>query len=415
MSSTKVIIAGCGIAGPVLGVFLKSKGYHPIIYERNKRDLDAVGLSLMLHPNGLRVLSLLPDFDLSAIASRAIDEVSFYSWIPEARVPLASSAKFVARLEQYGFQSRGVERPELHRLLIEHALKSGVDIKWDHRLVGLTESDEEVRVDLVTGAGGRTSDTASFVVGCDGLHSGTRSALFGAQRADYTGCTQTGGITLIKDLKLGSKAPAMATIYGNGTSIIMYPISDTKVSWAMVQREAEERETWRGMDKEKQEQLKKGPLSEWGFDAEGVVANAQRMVKYGLYDRKELPTWHKGRVVLLGDAAHPTSPHLGQGANQAFEDVYHLVRLLVKHNPTASPLPTEKLSEIYEEYQLLRKTRTTALVQGARAMGELRATSGTEACLARNEVVRNMYGDEAKLLEQSAFLFDAPFKGAPEI
>ncbi|KAF7977762.1 hypothetical protein HWV62_2862 [Athelia sp. TMB] len=416
MSPTKVIIAGCGIAGPVLAVFLKSKGYSPVIYERNKRDLDATGLSLMLQPNGLRLLSILPGFDLSAIPSQTADEARFFSWMPEAQIPLASSTDFAAGLERFGFQPRGVERSELHKLLIEHALKSGIDIKWDQKLVAVTQGDGEVRVDLETRAGDKSSDTASFVVGCDGLHSGTRSALFGEHQADFTGCTQTGGMTLIKDLpKSRSKVTAMSTVYGNGSSMIMYPVSETKISWAITQHEAEERETWRGMDQEKQEQVKKGPHSEWGFDSEGIVANAQRMVKYGLYDRKELPNWHKDRVVLLGDAAHPTSPHLGQGANQAFEDIYHLVRLLVKHNPTASPLPTEKLSEIFEEYQILRKARTTALVRGARAMGELRSTSGVEACLARNEIVKNMYTDEAKLLGQMAFLFDAPFTGAPEI
>lgn len=81
------------------------------------------------------------------------------------------------------------------------------------------------------------------------------------------------------------------------------------------------------MDKDKQEEFKKGPLSQWGFEGEGLVNNAYRLVKvsdnsavgpskyltlhipkYGLYDRPQSTTWHKDRVVLLGDAAHPTSP-----------------------------------------------------------------------------------------------------------
>lgn len=87
----------------------------------------------------------------------------------------------------------------------------------------------------------------------------------------------------------------------------------------------------------------------------------------------------------------------------------------MKHNPTASPLPTKKLGEIFEEYQIIRKARTTALVKGARAMGELRVTAGTEACLSRNETVKRLYDDEEKLLEQGSFLYGAPFTGNPEI
>lgn len=146
-----------------------------------------------------------------------------------------------------------------------------------------------------------------------------------------------------------------------------------------------------------------------------------------------MTTWHKGRIALLGDAAHPTSPvsprptphlkistnrpfqHLGQGANQAFEDVYHLVRLLVQHNPAAAPLPTEKLAQIFAEYESLRIARTAVLVAGARRMGELRVVGGVDACLARNETVKAMYVDDAEALEKSAFMLDAPFTGASEI
>lgn len=310
-----------------------------------------------MQSNGLRVLSLLPNFDVSAIPSQTLDALNFRSWIPEAQASLASSAAPILGLERFGFQMRGVERPELQRMLIETALKSGVEIKWDHALVALEQGDEEVRVHFSNGA----TDTASFAIGCDGLHSSTRTVLFGKEQADFTGCTQvclllthsphggsdyekTGGVTIVDDLK--SKGPfAMSTIYGNGTSLIMYPIASNKVSWAYVvlplitnfdllnymcsvtQREAEAHETWRIMDKDKQEEFKKGPLSQWGFEGEGLISNAYRLVKvsnnstvgpskyltlhiskYRLYDRPELTTWHKDRIALLGDAAHPTSP-----------------------------------------------------------------------------------------------------------
>lgn len=126
-----------------------------------------------------------------------------------------------------------------------------------------------------------------------------------------------------------------------------------------------------------------------------MVKTGQKIVKYGLYDRPELESWFKGRIVLLGDAAHPTSPHLAQGANQAFEDIYHFVRLLGKHNPSADQLSKELLLRVFTDYQDLRLLRTSELVRGARRQGEIRVVEGVDACRARDEAIRAGLNDDA--------------------
>jgi salicylate hydroxylase len=134
--------------------------------------------------------------------------------------------------------------------------------------------------------------------------------------------------------------------------------------------------------------------------------------QFGLYDRPKLDSWHKGRVVLLGDAAHPTPPvchssrvifpheshpshyrqHLGQGANQTFEDIYHLTRLLGAHPGAAEDNAT--LQKVFTEYERVRIPRSTMLIEMARKQGESRVVEGVEASLARNQQVRAFMSDE---------------------
>lgn len=103
--------------------------------------------------------------------------------------------------------------------------------------------------------------------------------------------------------------------------------------------------------------------------------------------------------------------HLGQGANQAFEDTYHLIRLLVKHNPKASPPSTELLSNVFRDYEGIRIPRTAELVKGARKQGEVRVVDGVEACLARNEVVRKIWEEDEQVLNALDYLLSGPFRG----
>ncbi|KAF9806017.1 hypothetical protein IEO21_08845 [Rhodonia placenta] len=399
-SKTKVIIAGAGIAGPVLAIFLKLKGYEPVVYERTLSVPDA-GLSLCLQPNGLRVLSLIPGF-VEKLSGKQISKVVHCSLLPEEETVLVESGLVSKLPETVGFGLFGIRRPKFHHQIIEEAEAHDIRIIWGHQAVGFEQSEDHVKVTFVNG----DTDTASFVVGCDGLHSNTRISLFGKEPVSFTGLTQTGGVSPAPD---ALRDYGMRNFYADGAHMILYPVNDSEISWAITQREPETKETWGHMDDEAQRAFKEGPWSHWSFCAGELVRTSDRIVKFGLYDRPELSVWHKGRVVLLGDAAHPTSPHLGQGANQAFEDVYHFVRLLKKHNPSASAPSTELLSTIFTEYESLRMARTSALVKGARKQGEARVVEGVEACKARNNSIREAWRDGDAIAAGYMEMYSHPF------
>ncbi|KAG7090882.1 hypothetical protein E1B28_009963 [Marasmius oreades] len=303
----------------------------------------------------------------------------------------------------------GVHRQDFLHMLAESAVAQGIDIYWERKVVDVHCHDESVDVVL---EGGHV-DTATFVVGCDGLHSVTRTSLFGKEEASFTGLVQTGGFS--KRPAPFSEVPSIVNFLGVGAHIITYQISETHYGWAVTRREAEMRETWRNVDNSTLKQLRTDECSQWKFGAGDLIKTSERIVKFGLYDRPQLQTWHQGRVVLVGDAAHPTSPHLGQGANQALEDVYHLVRCLVKHNTDTNVPSTATLESAFNEYEAIRIPRTTALVQKARAAGEARVIKRLEACLERNDKTRMLWQNKEEALRDFEENRAGPYSGVSEI
>ncbi|KIK47163.1 hypothetical protein CY34DRAFT_799699 [Suillus luteus UH-Slu-Lm8-n1] len=402
MAKTKVIVVGAGIAGPVLAIFLKTRGYDPIIYERLPSPGEG-GLSFLLQPNGLRVLSLIPGL-VEQIPGQSPNRMIHCSSLDgKEDILVDDDISPDTMRERFGFPMIGVRRTEFQQLLIDMAEKHSIEIKWGHQAIEFEQSEDAVEVTFTNG----TKDTASFVVGCDGLHSNTRIALFGKEKANFTGLAQFGGLSPTPPTLRGQFA--LVNNYANGRHMVSYPVAEDKYSWAITTREAEVKEDWKTQHVEQQNEIRRGPLSHWGFGAGDLVKTGQKIVKYGLYDRPELKSWFKGRIVLLGDAAHPTSPHLGQGANQAFEDVYHMMRLLKKYNPSTGQPSIELLSQVFSDYQDLRISRTSELVRRARQQGEARVVEGIDACRVRDEKIRMGSQDDAARMAHFELL-SGPFK-----
>ena len=141
-----------------------------------------------LQPNGLKVLSLIPGL-LDVLPGRIITQMAVFSAVTNRTLVLHDAPSRAK--ERYNstpqLGMRGVQREQFHRALVEQAELRGIPINWGHHLQSLEElTNDCVELSFANGRIAR----ASFVVGCDGLHSNTRSALFGDMLPDYTGLVQ---------------------------------------------------------------------------------------------------------------------------------------------------------------------------------------------------------------------------------
>ncbi|KAH8883334.1 FAD/NAD(P)-binding domain-containing protein [Thozetella sp. PMI_491] len=381
-----VLIIGCGIAGPVLALLLKRKGYNPIVFEK-VRQLGDVGASLMLMPNGMKVLNLVGLVDAVVSTSRPLER--FQDFNPRGDL-LGGSDLPQQFPERYSQPGVGVKRTVLNLMLKDALLANNIECRDGWGLEDVVVENDGVTAYFSEGR----AVSGAFLVGCDGIKAKSREILLKAHNIKediplYTGLSQTAGISLTPASLQGKSS--MSNWYGNGIHIIAYSISPTHTSWAITQREAEQgKETWRLYNPEEVAAIIKDLLPKLeGFEKDIIemVSSAQRLTKYGLFDRTQLEPaqWYWSRSVLAGDAAHPTSPHLGQGANQALEDCYHLSRALPDvRNGAAGPTEAD-LSQIFSLYAEKRQPRTARLVKGARAQGETRVLSGSAEDIERRD------------------------------
>lgn len=182
----------------------------------------------------------------------------------------------------------------------------------------------------------------------------------------------------------------ICTWYGEARFALTHQVEPAVSSWAIVTPAPDESESWQQeTDVAEQSAILLQELDGWPQPLRALVANAQKLVKYGLYDRPELlpEQWFYNRCVLLGDASHPTSPHQGQGANQGLEDCWHLARELPEASGTLS---IDELKNAFGKFAEKRQQVTAMMTKMSRVQGNIRVVSGQEACRKRNEAIRRI-------------------------
>jgi salicylate hydroxylase len=366
----KILIAGGGIGGITTALALRQRGIEVELFEQADA-FRQVGAGIQLSGNATRILRILGLGEALARVAVYPEGRDYRAWDDGDRLyytPLGARAE-----AHFGAPYYHVHRADLLDVLlgglgdIGFRLNAHVD-RFEQDADGVT----------VTLADGSTA-TGDVLVGADGIHSTVRAQMFGKELPRYTGNVAWRGLVPAERVAHLDLGRVTGVWMGPNRSIIQYYVAAGRTfNWIGISRsEQPARESWLA------EGRVEDALAEycgWHDSIRTIIAATPKVLRQALYDREPLPDWRIGRVVLLGDAAHPMMPFYAQGAAQSIEDAYVLAGCL-------AATPDEPIVAL-ARYVRLRQPRTAWMQDLSRREEELYQMTDAAAIADRNARMR---------------------------
>lgn len=319
----KVLVVGAGIGGLAAALALHRSGQEVEVYEQAPA-LGEVGAGIMLTPNSVRVLKHLGVYEAVERLSMHPTATRYHNYQTGDEV---SAVQFTDTFEQrYGSPFLTVHRADLLG-----AIAAGVDaadpaiVRTGHTLVDCGERKGQVWARFANGV----EATGDVLIGCDGVRSAVRGILHGAQPARFAGHVAYRGTVPSSVLSPVHHTPDTFVWTGPGKHVVNYLIKQGSLMnyVAIVESSEWADEGWTAPAKLEDVQRE---FQGWYRDWLEILdqSDPAGLIKWGIFDREPLDQWRKGRISLLGDAAHPTVPYIAQGAAMSLEDGVVLARAL---------------------------------------------------------------------------------------
>ena len=358
----KIAIIGGGIGGLIAAVALARQGVAAEVYEQAP-VLEEAGAGVGLWPNAMTALDLL---GLSAKVARLAVTVTRQGLRRSDGTWLMSFPGEVM-VQRWGAGLVLVHRAELQQLLAAELDPSA--IRLGARCTGVEDSGRAVTARFADGR----QVQADVLIGADGVHSAVRAALFGPAPLRYRGYTTVRGITAAGSVPL----PADGTeTWGRGARFGLGPTSGERIIWYA---------TWNATaggrdDGDTGARLRK-LFGAWHDPIPAVIEATPEttLIRNDVYDRWPARAWGRGHVALVGDAVHPMTPDLAQGACQAIIDATTLAACLAASRHTRAALRE------YQQRRWRNAATTTLIARNTGAMGQWK---GRMTCAARDAMMR---------------------------
>jgi salicylate hydroxylase len=354
MTANKIIIVGAGIGGLAAALALQRRGFRVFVYER-AQEIREIGAGLIVTANARRALH---DLGIDKALEAASSCAPVHHLCNYATGAIERAVRNDQILQQYGMATLQVHRADLHGLLMEAVRANDPGCLCPgHEFFELEQDEAGVLVKFANGA----SDSADVLIGADGNASAVRTFLFPGEATKFNG--QVAFRALIPDelVPASIRQLQMAMNPGPKRYLLYYPLRGGRIMNLIGcgQSDSWEAEGW-SIPATNEEFA--NAYSDFAPELLALIHNIPpgALFKWGLRDREPLKTWTVGRVTMLGDAAHPMTPFLGQGACMAVEDALLLGRAFAV---------SETVHEALQRYEAARKTRGTNVQLWSREEG----------------------------------------------
>jgi salicylate hydroxylase len=350
MAGLKIGINGGGVGGLCAAIALRQAGHDVEVFEQ-ATSFRRIGADINLTPNVVRALSGLGVVPaLEKTAARPTHRIS-RMWDTGAET---------SRLEMAEAAERKYGAPQLtiHRADLLAALKDRLPpemIRLGHRVTGIALQKNGAMVRFADGS----ERTVDVLIGADGIHSPTRTALYGAEHPEFTGLVSYRGV--FDSAKLTTPNMNAFTKWWGPTpdlQIVTFPLARGRETFVFATTpQADWREESWTLPGDVNEL--RAAYAAFHPEARALLDACTQVMKSALYVRDPLPQWSKGHVTLLGDACHPMTPFMAQGAGMAIEDAVVLGRAL-------KGVDLAGVAAALRRYEATRRDRTARVQLGSR-------------------------------------------------
>jgi 2-polyprenyl-6-methoxyphenol hydroxylase-like FAD-dependent oxidoreductase len=385
MPSSPVLIIGAGIGGLALAACLKARNIPSLIYERAP-ELKEVGAALGVWPNATRVLHHLNLFNALAEKANVVQ-------VGALREQNGRAMKEI-NLPKTDVAGVAAHRADLHSVLLSAVPPATISLNKSCTKIEI--NGDQVRAHF---ADNTSSPWAQGLIGADGINSIVRKNILNDGEPIYRGYVAWRGVAQF------DPGNAVGETWGRGQRFGLIPLGQKRTAW------------WATANKSKEDACK-GTQADWKQEVIDRYSNYHAPIKELLEatpvegylctpiaDREgPFPgkSWGKGPTTLLGDAAHPTTPNLGQGACMAIEDAAVLAHAL-------AAIPS--VDSAFRVYEASRIGRTANIVIESRKFGKIGQWQNPVACYIRNKMMR--FSPESGLRKQFHDLWEYDAWNAP--
>lgn len=333
----KIAIIGGGIAGLTFTRCLTTEDYEIHIFEK-KEQFGEVGAAISVFPNALCVMDKLSLLDTILDNSGQFETV----YLKTNKGTILSKSE-----PKSDYPVICIHRADLHAILLEN-----IDAKLynNYTLKDLSHLENgQISLSFENGE----NKVFDAVIGADGVHSAVRKHIINDGEPIFRGYNIWRGVVKT-DFDIGYASET----FGKGQRVGIVPIKDGVYGWWATCNETYMQDDSPEGTKEKLNRL----FGDWHYPISDLINNTEQILKNSLIDRKPHKGWTKGNITLLGDAAHPTTPNLGQGGCMAIEGAYILAKSIQKHGLT---------KKAFDRYEELQYPRSENIVNESLKLGKM--------------------------------------------